>query len=131
LWAGDSSPYDKNASVTDWKYVTAMVKGDGSCANHWAIKKANAQSGDLEVAFDGPRPSDRYNPMRKEGAIILGVSGDASNGGQGSFFEGVMTAHFSSDAADRAIQANIVSVYRNALGTGASGYGSPSGSAAP
>jgi hypothetical protein len=122
LWAGDVSPYDKNASVTGWKYVTAMVKGDGSCTNHWVIKKGNAQSGELEVAFDGTRPRDiynqpsdpnRYNPMRKEGAIVLGIAGDASNGGQGAFFEGVMTAHFSSDAADRAVQANIVSVYRN------------------
>jgi hypothetical protein len=115
LWAGDSSPYDKNASVNAWKFVTAMVKGDGFCTNHWAIKNANAQSGDLQVVFDGSRPNDRYNPMRKEGAIVLGIAGDASNGGQGSFFEGVMTAHFSSDAADRAVQANIVSVYRNSL----------------
>jgi hypothetical protein len=46
--------------------------------------------------------------MRLEGAIILGTGGDNSNGGQGYFFEGVMTNHYSSDAADDAIQANIV-----------------------
>ena len=49
--------------------------------------------------------------MRKEGAIILGIDGQNSNSGQGNFFEGVMTAHYSSDAADDAVQANIVSVY--------------------
>ena len=46
--------------------------------------------------------------MRKEGAIVLGTGGDNSNGGQGNFFEGLMTAHYSSDAADDAVQANIV-----------------------
>jgi hypothetical protein len=49
--------------------------------------------------------------MKKEGAIGLGTSGDNSNGGNGNFFEGVMTAHYSSDAADDAVQANIVAVY--------------------
>jgi hypothetical protein len=112
LWAGNSTPYDANDSVpTTWKYVTGLVKGDKAGANHWAIKKGNAQSGSLMSAFDGTRPSSRYNPMRKEGAIILGTGGDNSNGAQGNFFEGIMTAHFSSDAADDAVQANIVSVY--------------------
>jgi hypothetical protein len=49
--------------------------------------------------------------MRKEGAIGLGTGGDNSNAAQGNFFEGVMTARYSSDAADDAVQANIVSVY--------------------
>jgi hypothetical protein len=49
--------------------------------------------------------------MKKEGAIVLGIGGDNSNQGQGNFFEGVMTAHYASEAADNAVQANIVSVY--------------------
>jgi hypothetical protein len=49
--------------------------------------------------------------MRKEGAIGLGTGGDNSNGAKGDWFEGVMTSAFSSDAADDAVQANIVSVY--------------------
>jgi non-reducing end alpha-L-arabinofuranosidase len=44
----------------------------------------------------------------QEGAIVLGTAGDNTNAGQGSFFEGVMTAHYASDAADAAVQANIV-----------------------
>jgi len=116
LWAGDSSPYAANMSVpADYKYVTAMVKGDkASSANphgHWAIKVGNAQSGSLAKPFDGQRPNSNYNPMKKEGAIILGTGGDNSNAAQGNFFEGLMTAHYSSDAADDAVQANIVSVY--------------------
>jgi hypothetical protein len=49
--------------------------------------------------------------MRKEGAVGLGTGGDNSDGATGNFFEGVMTNAYSSDAADDAVQANIVSVY--------------------
>jgi hypothetical protein len=110
LWAGNVTPYNNNTPVS-YKYVTAMVKGDKAGANHWTIKAGNAQSGGLTKMFDGQRPSSRYNPMRKEGAIGLGIGGDNSNSAQGNFFEGVMTASYSSDAADDAVQANIVSVY--------------------
>jgi hypothetical protein len=110
LWAGNTSPYEGNQPVpTTWKYVTGLVKGDKG--NHWTIKVGNAQSGVLTTSFDGPRPSARYNPMRKEGAIVLGTAGDNSNGGMGNFFEGLMTAHYSTTAADDAVQANIVAVY--------------------
>jgi hypothetical protein len=112
LWAGDASPYDSNQTVSSgWKYVTGMVKGDAAGRNHWAIKTGNAQSGFLTTPFDGRRPSTRYNPMRKEGAIVLGTAGDNSDSGQGNFFEGVMTARYSSNAADDAVQANIVAAY--------------------
>jgi hypothetical protein len=110
LWAGNYSPFNDNKPVT-YEYVTGMVKGDAAGRNHWTIKVGNAQSGPLETPFDGPRPSERYNPMRKEGAIGLGTGGDNSNGDQGNFFEGVMTAHYSSNEADDAVQANIVAAY--------------------
>ena len=48
-----------------------------------------------------------YNPMRKQGAIILGIGGDNSAGGVGTFYEGVITSGYSTDAADDAVQANI------------------------
>ena len=48
--------------------------------------------------------------MHQEGAIVLGTGGDNSNGSMGSFFEGVMTSGYPTDAADNAVQANIVSV---------------------
>jgi hypothetical protein len=111
LWAGDSSPYEMNMPVSGWNFVTGMVKGDSAGKNHWTIKEGNAQSGPLIVPFDGARPSARYNPMRKEGAVGLGTGGDNSNADQGNWFEGVMTAHYSSDQADNDVQANIVSVY--------------------
>jgi hypothetical protein len=40
-----------------------------------------------------------------------GTAGDNSDSGQGNFFEGVMTARYSSNAADDAVQANIVAAY--------------------
>lgn len=56
--------------------------------------------------YDGPRPllsfpgavndchyhgvNGTFQPMRKQGAIILGTGGDNSNGAIGNFYEGVM-----------------------------------------
>jgi hypothetical protein len=110
LWAGNTSPYETNGPVT-FKYLTGMVKGGAAGANHWTLKVGNAQAGTLATPFDGPRPNARYNPMRKQGAVGMGTGGDNSNAAKGDFFEGVMTAHYASAAADDAVQANIVSVY--------------------
>jgi len=57
--------------------------------------------------YDGRRPNG-YDPMKKEGAIILGVGGDNSPTGDGTFFEGCMTSGYPTDAIDDAVQANIV-----------------------
>ena len=106
LWAGNVSPYDNNKPLT-YAYVTGMVKGDAAGKNNWTIKSGNAQSGMLTTPFSGQRPSSRYVPMRKEGAIGLGTGGDNSSAATGNWFEGVMTTKYSSDAADDAVQANI------------------------
>jgi non-reducing end alpha-L-arabinofuranosidase len=58
-----------------------------------------------------------YNPMHKEGAIILGIGGDNSKGSAGTFYEGVMTSGYPSDATENSVQANIV----------AAGYGTSTG----
>ena len=70
----------------------------------------DAQQGALSVMFDGPRVDATYDPMRKQGAILLGNGGDNSNGSQGTFYEGAMTAAgtFPTDATDQLVQANIV-----------------------
>lgn len=102
LWAGNASVNpDYDPVVAD--YVVAMVKGG---SGSFAIKAGDAQSGALKKMYDGPRP-DRYNPMKKQGAIILGIGGDNSDSAIGTFYEGVMTAGYSTDAADDAVQANI------------------------
>ena len=48
--------------------------------------------------------------MQLEGAIVLGTGGDNSDGSVGSFFEGVMTSGYPTDAAENSVQANVVSV---------------------
>src|SRR6201986_4476072 len=60
--------------------------------------------------FDGMRVNPTYDPMRKQGAILLGNGGDNSNGSQGTFYEGAMTAAgtFPSNATDQLVQANVV-----------------------
>jgi hypothetical protein len=64
------------------------------------------------TTFDSTKPPcDIY---AAEGAIGLGTGGDNSDGDDGNFYEGVMTAQFSSDDADAAVQANIVAFYSQA-----------------
>ena len=110
LWAGDESVFETNQS-TSFDFVTAMVKGDAAGKNHWTIKGGDSQSGVLETLFDGARPNALYKVMRKQGSIGLGIGPDNSSSATGVFFEGVMTAHYSSDTADDGVQANIVSAY--------------------
>jgi len=88
-------------------FVTAMVKGDSG--NHWSIKWGDAQAGLLHTAFDGPRPHPPfYNPMKKPGGLVLGMGGDTSSFGIGTFYEGAVIKGYSSNAADDALQANIL-----------------------
>jgi hypothetical protein len=70
----------------------------------------DAQKGALSVMFDGGRVDHTYDPMRKQGAILLGNGGDNSNGSQGTFYEGAMTAAgtFPSQETNQRIQANVV-----------------------
>lgn len=70
----------------------------------------DAQAGPLKVMYDGRRIDASYDPMRKQGAIVLGNGGDNSNDSQGTFYEGAMTAAgtFPSDATDQLVQANVV-----------------------
>ena len=100
------SSFDPPATNTSLSvdYVTAMLKGN---AGSFALKGGSAQSGTLKTMYDGQRPKG-YDPMKKEGAIILGVGGDNSHTGEGTFFEGCITAGYPSDATDEAVQANIV-----------------------
>jgi hypothetical protein len=110
LYSGQNAGFNANDPTTSYRYTTAMVEGE---SNQWAILGGNAQSGGLSTDFSGPRPSG-YNPMHKEGAIILGIGGDNSDGSAGTFYEGVMTSGYPSAATESAVQANIV----------AAGYGS-------
>ena len=107
LFSGVNQHYNANDPTISNRYLTAIVKGG---ANHWAIRGGNAQSGGVSTFYDGKRPNvSGYNPMRKQGAIILGIGGDNSHGSAGTFYEGVMTSGYPSDATENAVQANVVS----------------------
>ena len=102
---GNNPANDGNSSA----FVTALVKNNGTTT--YAIKGGNADSGGLTTWYSGALPTTSgYAPMHQEGAIILGTGGDNSNSDDGSFFEGVMTSGYPTDAADNSVQADIVSV---------------------
>src|SRR4051812_24225604 len=116
LFSGVNQHYNANDPTINYRYTTAVIKGG---PNHWAIRGGNAQSGGLSTFYDGPRPNvSGYNPMRKQGAIILGIGGDNSKGAQGTFYEGVMTSGYPSENTENVVQANINSV---GYGNGSSG----------
>ena len=93
-------------SIT-WRFVTATADGE---PHHWRSMGGDAQQGKLKVMFDGPRVNRTYDPMRKQGAILLGNGGDNSNGSQGTFYEGGMTAAgtFPTQETQQKVQANVV-----------------------
>ena len=103
----DGSKLCANLPNITWRFVTAIAKGE---PHHWTSMGGDSQRGDLSVMFDGPRVNLSYDPMRKQGAILLGNGGDNSNGSQGTFYEGAMTAAgtFPTDATDQLVQANVV-----------------------
>jgi len=116
LFAGANGS-DTNNHGNSSTFVTALIKNNGQ--NTYAIKGGNAQSGSLTTWYSGAEPNrGGYAPMHQEGAIILGTGGDNSNSSVGSFFEGVMTAGYPTDAADNAVQANITSVGYTTINSG-------------
>ena len=78
----------------------------------FALKGANAQSGNLSTRYDGKLPNG-YNPMKKQGAIVLGSGGDCCatnrNLSLGTFYEGAIVSGYPTDAIDDSIQGSIVS----------------------
>ncbi|KAJ4377517.1 hypothetical protein N0V83_000342 [Neocucurbitaria cava] len=106
LFSGAATKLNSGDPSVSYRFLTALIKGG---PNKWAIKGANAASGSLSTYYSGARPTATgYNPMKKEGAIILGIGGDNSVGGQGTFYEGVMTTGYPTDATESSVQADIV-----------------------
>ncbi|WP_433294107.1 arabinofuranosidase catalytic domain-containing protein [Actinoplanes sp. CA-030573] len=109
LYPGGSSSWNPNQRAFSSKFVTAMLKNNGT--SRFAIKGSNAQSGSLATLWDGSLPRG-YSPMRKQGAIILGSGGDCcatnTNLSTGTFYEGAMVSGYPSDATENAVQAGIV-----------------------
>jgi non-reducing end alpha-L-arabinofuranosidase len=103
----DGSKFCASLPIITWRFVTATADGE---PHHWRSMGGDAQKGDLKVMFDGPRVNATYDPMRKQGAILLGNGGDNSVGSQGTFYEGAMTAAgtFPTQETNQKVQANVV-----------------------
>jgi hypothetical protein len=120
LYPGGSQSWNPNQRAFPNRYVTAMLKNNGT--SRFAIKGGDAQTGNLSTLWDGSLPNG-YSPMKKQGAIVLGSGGDCCKPGgganlsAGTFYEGAMVAGYPSDATENAVQANIV----------AAGYAAPAG----
>ena len=69
----------------------------------FTLKGGDATTGTLTTTYDGPRPDPKiagtcgktgtYQPMRKQGAIILATGGDNSNSAMGKFYEVCQLRH--------------------------------------
>jgi non-reducing end alpha-L-arabinofuranosidase len=113
--AGLFSGYNAKQNAADptidsWRFVTAVMDGGGG--NKWDLRGGNAQQGGLTTFYSGVRPGSSNNasyfPMRKPGAILLGNGGDNGNGSAGTFYEGVITTGYPTEATTDAVQSNIV-----------------------
>ncbi|MFJ3799372.1 arabinofuranosidase catalytic domain-containing protein [Streptomyces sp. NPDC090088] len=108
MFQGDNGSNTANLGNSS-TFVTAVLKNNGQ--TRYALKGGDSQSGGLSTWWDGALPTrGGYQPMQQEGGIILGIGGDNSNWNRGTFFEGVMVSGYPTDAAENAVQANIVSV---------------------
>ena len=109
LFSGYDAKQNDVPSITDWPFVSVFVNGGGG--NRWDLRGADASCDTLTTFYSGPRPhtpdSDAYYPMHKKGGMLLGNGGDNGNGSAGTFFEGVMTVGYPSDATLAAVQKNI------------------------
>jgi non-reducing end alpha-L-arabinofuranosidase len=120
LFPGGSQSWNPNQRAFPNRYVTAMLKNNGT--TRFALKGGDAQNGNLTTLYDGALPNG-YSPMKKQGAIILGSGGDCckpdggANLSAGTFYEGAMVAGYPSDATENAVQANVIAAGYSAGGS--------------
>jgi non-reducing end alpha-L-arabinofuranosidase len=106
LYPGGTTAWPSTQKSFTSKYVTAMMKNDGSA--NMKLKGADATTGSLATVYSG-RPPTTPN---QQGALTLGAGGDCcysnTNLSQGTFYEGAIVAGYPSDATDDSVQTNVV-----------------------
>merc|ERR1711981_260217 len=90
---------DCTAATSSFKIGFSSTSGSGTI-----VQKTSG----LCLTRGSGSPGSSYQPMRKQGAIILATGGDNSNSAKGNFYEGFMATGVATDETDAAIQANIV-----------------------
>jgi len=121
---GNATKINDQSKALTSEFVSLSLRGR---SDGFSLKGADATKGKLTTMYDGVRPDPAigktcdyrghnypparsYQPMRKQGAIVLATGGDNSNGAKGNFYEGIMATGYTSDATDDAVQLNIVEV---------------------
>ncbi len=100
--------------TTSGQFLTDFLSGGSKTAatpnGQWEFRTGNAQAGNLTTDYNGPRTwylTTDYNPMVKHGSDGVGNGGDNSDGSDGTWYEGVMTSGYPTDATTNAVAANI------------------------
>ena len=116
---GEQTKFNPRSKPLPYPFVSLYLRGrtDG-----FVLKGGDATKGPLDTMYDGPRPycslagtCDRhkgdprnpvpsYQPMHKQGAIVLATGGDNSNSALGNFYEGIMVTGNTTDATDDLVQ---------------------------
>lgn len=94
-------------------FLSAFLKNNGT--TEYALKGGDATVSTVPSIYKGRGP---YNPMKKQGAIILGCGGDCckpcsgcgSNASSGIFFEGAIVKGYPTDATEEEVHKNIAAV---------------------
>ena len=109
---GSKTVVNNQSQPLPFDFVSLTLKGrtDG-----FMLKGGDATQGKQTVMYNGSRPDKHprghtYQPMKKQGAIILATGGDNSNSAKGNFYEGFMATGTASEETDAAIQENIIAV---------------------
>jgi hypothetical protein len=106
---GGNGTNSKNTGIAT-KYVTAVLKNNGTTS--FALQGGDAQTGALTTFYDGALPNG-FNPMHKQGAIVLGSGGDCcatnTNQSEGTFYEGAIVSGYPTDDVLDSVQNDIVS----------------------
>jgi non-reducing end alpha-L-arabinofuranosidase len=117
LWAGasraqdaSSLPNPNNPSLRV-KFALGLLKAQASASTinmtDWALRMADvATAGALTTAYRGVIAW----PIINAGSVILGIDGDNSNYGSGTFYEGAILAGFPADDTELSVLRNIQAV---------------------
>jgi non-reducing end alpha-L-arabinofuranosidase len=116
VWAGgitgniNDGGYETNNNLPSMTmdYAFGILKTQ---PNNYAIRIADATTGTLATAYDGATPTAfPSGQWSMQGGIGLGIGGDNSNHGSGTFLEGAITAGRPTDETDAAVYENVKAV---------------------
>jgi hypothetical protein len=100
---GESWPLNLSNPSMTMDFAFGILK---SGPGNYALRMGDAQQGILTTAYDGPTPTVLIR-WQMGGSIILGIGGDNTNSGRGTFFEGAIVAGRPSNSLDDAILQNV------------------------